>query len=189
LLRRQALQDAVKPLIVMTPKSLLRLPAASSTMGELQTGGFQPVIDDAGVAADAAVKRVVLCSGKVYYDLQAAREESGKRDVAVVRLEQFYPFPATAVQEIFARYPGATEIVWCQEEPKNMGAWSFVESRLRKILPEKADLRYIGRDASASPATGSYAIHNLEQLRLVSDTLTVGAGFGDDAESTVPAAA
>ena len=187
LLRRQALQDGVKPLIVMTPKSLLRLPAASSSMAELERGGFRPLIDDAGVSDAGAVRRIVLCSGKVYYDLEAAREESRDNSVAVVRLEQFYPFPRTAVQDLFARYAGASEIVWCQEEPKNMGAWTFVEPRLRNILPNNADLRYIGRDASASPATGSYAIHNLEQAKLVTDALTVGSGFGDDSQNIAAA--
>jgi len=167
----------------MTPKSLLRLPAASSTMPELETGGFRPVIDDSGVSDKSAVKRVVLCSGKVFYDLQAAREEAGTSDVAIVRLEQFYPFPAAAIEEIFAAYPNANEIVWTQEEPQNMGAWTFVEPRLTNILPKGRDLRYVGRDASASPATGSYAIHNLEQAKLVAEALTVGE------KSTSPATA
>jgi 2-oxoglutarate decarboxylase len=183
LLRRQAKQDAVKPLIVMTPKSLLRLPAASSTMPELETGGFRPVIDDTNFADRSAAKRIVLCSGKVFYDLQAAREESGTSDVAIVRLEQFYPFPAVAIQDIFGAYPNANEIVWTQEEPQNMGAWTFVEPRLRNILPSGRNLRYVGRDASASPATGSYAIHNLEQAKLVGEALTVGE------KSTSPATA
>ncbi len=176
LLRRQVKQDIVRPLIVMTPKSLLRLPAATSTMPELESGGFQPVIDDAAITDNATVKRIVLCSGKVFYDLQAAREEANTGDVAVVRVEQFYPFPAIGLQEIFASYPNTTEIVWTQEEPQNMGGWTFVEPRLRNITPDKASLTYIGRDASASPATGSYAIHNLEQARLVNDSLNIGAG-------------
>lgn len=175
LLRRQAKQDAVKPLIVMTPKSLLRLPAASSQMSELETGGFEPLIDDARTTDRAKVKRIVVCSGKVYYDLDAAREESGAGDVAVVRLEQFYPFPATKLAEVFASYPNATEIVWTQEEPQNMGGWRFVEERINALKPQNATLRYIGREASASPATGSYAIHNLEQAKLVSDSLNIAS--------------
>ena len=174
LLRRQAKQEIVRPLIVMTPKSLLRLPAASSTIAELENGGFQPVIDDAHVTDRSKVKRIVVCSGKVYYDLHAASEEAANTDVAVVRLEQFYPFPSEKLHEIFASYSNATEIVWTQEEPQNMGGWTFVEPRLRAIAPEKTSLKYVGRTASASPATGSYAIHNLEQANLVNDSLTVG---------------
>ncbi|CAN5559097.1 multifunctional oxoglutarate decarboxylase/oxoglutarate dehydrogenase thiamine pyrophosphate-binding subunit/dihydrolipoyllysine-residue succinyltransferase subunit [soil metagenome] len=174
LLRRQAKQDTVRPLVVMTPKSLLRLPAATSTIAELETGGFQPVIDDARVIDRAKVKRISVCSGKVFYDLDAARGNGGSEDVAVVRLEQFYPFPAAKLTNVFASYPNATEIVWTQEEPRNMGGWTFAEPRLRNILPVGATLCYIGRDASASPATGSYAIHNLEQAKLVNETLSFG---------------
>ncbi|MBK7394183.1 MAG: multifunctional oxoglutarate decarboxylase/oxoglutarate dehydrogenase thiamine pyrophosphate-binding subunit/dihydrolipoyllysine-residue succinyltransferase subunit [Chloracidobacterium sp.] len=173
LLRRQAKQEVVKPLVVMTPKSLLRLPAASSIMAELESGGFQPVIDDARITDRAKVKRIVLCSGKVFYDLDAAREENDKGDVSVVRVEQFYPFPAAKLSDIFASYSNATEIVWTQEEPQNMGGWTFVEPRITAILPANASLQYIGRDASASPATGSYAIHNLEQNKLVNDSLNI----------------
>ncbi len=186
LLRRQVKQKIVRPLIVMTPKSLLRLPAATSTMGELETGGFQPVIDDARASDRSKIKRIVVCSGKVFYDLDAAREDLQKpvseqgrneaavvHDVSVVRLEQFYPFPAAALTAIFASCPNTTEIVWTQEEPQNMGGWTFVEPRLRSILPANATLAYIGRDASASPATGSYAIHNLEQAQLVNTSITI----------------
>ena len=175
LLRRQVKQEIVRPLIVMTPKSLLRLPAATSEMAELESGGFQPVIDDASVADRSKVKRIVLCSGKVFYDLEAAGEGAKHTNVAVVRLEQFYSFPASKLAEVFASYPNAAEIVWTQEEPQNMGGWTFVEPRLRNILPTTATLQYIGRDASASPATGSYAIHNLEQAKLVNESLDLAA--------------
>ena len=167
LLRRQVLQETIRPLIVMTPKSLLRLPAATSTTEELTNGGFQPVIADAAIKNKDDVKRVVLCSGKVFYDLEAAREEAKDFDVALIRLEQFYPFPAERLQEIFSEYKNAETLVWTQEEPKNMGGWNFVEPRLREIKPENMILRYVGRTASASPATGSYTIHNLEQKQLV----------------------
>jgi len=169
LLRRQARQETVRPLIVMTPKSLLRLPAASSTISELQSGGFQPVIEDARITDRNKVKRVVVCSGKVYYDLEAAREEANTDDVAVVRLEQFYPFPSSKLAGVFGSYPNAATVAWTQEEPKNMGGWTFVEPRLRAIVGDK--LRYVGRAASASPATGSYAIHELEQKKLVDEAL------------------
>ena len=175
LLRRQAHQDIVRPLIVMTPKSLLRLPAASSSINELESGGFQPVIDDAIVTDKAAVTRIVLCSGKVFYDLDAGRADSNDRRVAVVRLEQFYPFPTARLKAVFAAYPNAKELFWTQEEPQNMGGWTFVQNRLLEIMPAATTLRYVGRVPSASPATGSYAIHEIEQKQIVSESLTTHA--------------
>ena len=170
LLRRQVKQEIVRPLIVMTPKSLLRLPAASSTVEDLTNGGFAPVIDDAKINDKSQVKRIVVCSGKVFYDLDLARTDANDNRVAVVRLEQFYPFPKAKLEEVFASYPNASQIFWTQEEPKNMGGWTFVENRLEEIRGDKS-LKYVGRDASASPATGSYAIHNLEQEKIVSESL------------------
>lgn len=187
LLRRQAMQELVRPLIVMTPKSLLRLPAASSTMNELETGGFQPVIDDPRIEDNKDVTRIVLLSGKIFYDIDAERvrnpndpkhhsadhssEINHVPNVAVVRLEQFYPFPADALRTLFASYPNASEIVWTQEEPMNMGGWTFVERRLQAIIGDKTELRFVGRTPSASPATGSYAIHDLEQKKIVAISL------------------
>ncbi len=171
LLRRQVKQDIVRPLIVMTPKSLLRLPAAGSKIEEIETGGFDPVIDDVRVTDRSKVKRIVVCSGKVFYDLDAAREDVDSGGVIVVRLEQFYPFPAAKLTKIFASCPDTTEIVWTQEEPQNMGGWAFVQPRLREIKPGNVSLRFVGRAASASPATGSYAIHELEQRQLVDQSL------------------
>ena len=171
LLRRQVKQDIVRPLVVMTPKSLLRLPAATSTMGELQSGGFRPLIDDAKIADRNAVRRLVFCSGKVYYDLDAGREDANDGSVAIIRLEQFYPFPFTAIKDVMASYPNARQFVWAQEEPQNMGGWTFVEGRLGALIPTGTTLRYIGRSASASPATGSYAIHELEQRQIVESSL------------------
>jgi 2-oxoglutarate dehydrogenase E1 component len=185
LLRRQVKQEIVRPLIVMTPKSLLRLPAASSTIDELTTGGFQPVIDDARITDRNAVTGIVLCSGKVFYDIDAAREErsngleppaiAGGSEIAVVRLEQFYPFPATALLDIFASYPNARQFVWAQEEPQNMGGWTFVAPRINELLPANNEIHYIGRTPSASPATGSYAIHELEQKQIVNQALNIAA--------------
>jgi len=171
LLRRQVKQEIVRPLIVMTPKSLLRLPAASSDIAELTTGGFQPVIDDTRIEDRGRVSRIVLCSGKVYYDLEAGRGETPDGRAAVVRVEQFYPFPAKKLAEVFASYPNVKQIFWTQEEPQNMGGWTFVEPRLRTILPANTTLRYVGRTPSASPATGSYAIHELEQKQIVETSL------------------
>ena len=177
LLRRQVRQPTARPLVVMTPKSLLRLPAAVSTIEELTTGGFRPAVDDAEVQDRSAVRRIVVCGGKVFYDLAAARRKSEDYRVAVVRLEQFYPFPERRLREIFASYPNATQLVWCQEEPKNYGGWHFVEPRLAGLLSACERPFYAGRAASASPATGSYTIHELEQRRLIDDALTEHAPY------------
>ena len=171
LLRRQVRQEMRRPLVVMTPKSLLRLPAATSPIDELTSGGFLPVIDDALITDRNAVERIVLCSGKVYYDLNLGRMKAEDRRVAIVRLEQFYPFPEERLQEIFASYPSASQLVWAQEEPKNMGGWNFVEPRLMNMLEGCERPYYVGRAASASPATGSYTIHELEQRSIVEQAL------------------
>ncbi len=183
MLRRQVKQQDARPLVVMTPKSLLRLPAAVSTIEELTTGGFRPVIDDAEAQDRAAVRRIVLCSGKLFYDLAAARKKSGDTHASIVRLEQFYPFPERLLRETFASYPNATQLVWAQEEPKNMGGWTFVEPRLEGLMPKGERPYYVGRAASASPATGSYAIHELEQRQLVDHALTADAPFISNAST------
>ena len=171
LLRRQVKQEAARPLVVMTPKSLLRLPAASSTLDQLTSGGFQPVLDDPEVKDASRVHRVIFCSGKVYYDLSEARKRSEDVRIAIVRLEQLYPFPESALRAVIARYERAREFLWVQEEPKNMGGWTFVQPRIEALLPDGARLRYVGRAPSASPATGSYTIHELEQRKLVDEAL------------------
>jgi len=172
LLRRQIKPGMERPLVVITPKSLLRLPAAASTLDDLTSGGFKPVIDDDAIASPQAVERVVLCSGKVYYDLMEARKKENIENVAVVRMEQFYPFPEQRLREVLGRYTQAKQLVWAQEEPKNMGGWSFVEQRLEQLLAACDRPVYVGRAASASPATGSYLIHQAEQARLVTEALT-----------------
>ncbi len=171
LLRRQVKQEIVRPLIVMTPKSLLRLPAATSDIDELTNGGFQSAIDDTAVKNRANVKRIVLCSGKVFYDVSEAHDKMGSEHVTIIRLEQFYPFPFDSLREFFAGYPNAEEVVWLQEEPQNMGGWSFVAPRIKAIKSTDVKMRYVGRDASASPATGSYTIHGLQQDRIVKEAL------------------
>ena len=173
LLRRQVKPGMERPLIVITPKSLLRLPAAASALADFTSGGFQPVIDDGEIANAQAVERVVFCSGKVYYDLTEARKKAGSENVAVIRMEQFYPFPGQRLREVLAKYTNAKRLVWAQEEPKNMGGWTFVEQRLEDLLPAGQRVIYVGRVASASPATGSYAIHQAEQVGLVSEALAV----------------
>ncbi len=175
LLRRQVREGFERPLIVMTPKSLLRLPAAGSSVEQLTSGGFQPVIDDAEITDAAGVERIVFCSGKVFYDLIAARDSSeGPNCVAVVRVEQFYPFPVSTIRDLVAKYANANDVVWCQEEPKNMGGWIFMEGKFEDLIPGGDRLRYVGRAESASPATGNYAVHTREQENLVTQALTIG---------------
>ncbi len=169
-LRRQARQRPRKPLVVITPKSLLRLPEAASPVENFTSGGFLPVIGDDSIAA-ASVTRVLLCSGKVYYDLVTGRNKLGDSRIAIVRVEQIYPFPKDLLVSEFSRFSKAADVRWVQEEPENMGGWSFMEPRLLKMLGATQTLRYIGRPASASPATGSHTIHQMEQQRLVKEAV------------------
>jgi 2-oxoglutarate dehydrogenase E1 component len=170
-LRRQLRRTYRKPLVVMTPKSLLKHRLAVSTMDELADGGFRPVIDDVLVADRSGVQRVVLCSGKVYYELHQALEASEEQRIAVVRVEQLYPLPVDELRAVLALYPAATELVWCQEEPRNMGAWHYMLEALGSV----SDLRprYVGRRRSASPATGSKKVHVKEQNALVEEATSV----------------
>ena len=168
LLRRQALRQVRKPLVVLTPKSLLRHPRATSTLEELATGHFQRVIPDD--LDPAGVQRVVLCSGKVYYDLLAEREARGETRVALVRVELLYPFPRLDLAHLFASYPGA-DVVWCQEEPRNMGAWPTYLHWFSEDPPSGQLPRYVGRPAAAAPAVGSHTEHVLQQQRLVAEAL------------------
>jgi 2-oxoglutarate dehydrogenase E1 component len=171
LLRRQIKQQVRKPLFVMTPKSLLRLPQAVSSLEQFTGGGFYPVIGDA--ADPEQVERVIVCSGKVYYDLAAELEKRGGGRIAILRLEQFYPFPQTLLQQWLASYSKAEDLIWAQEEPQNMGGWNFMRPRLEALAQGRFEARYVGRSASASPATGSYTIHQLEQAQLVKDALSL----------------
>ncbi|MGE0371055.1 MAG: 2-oxoglutarate dehydrogenase E1 component [Gammaproteobacteria bacterium] len=162
LLRRQMLLDCRKPLVVMTPKSLLRHKLAVSSLEDLTQGSFQRVIDDVDSPDPAAVRRIVLCSGKVYFDLLEKRRSDNRADVALVRLEQLYPFPHRELAGLIARYGRAREYVWCQEEPKNQGAWYSTEHNLREAVGE-APVIYAGRPASAAPAVG-YPLLHIKQL-------------------------
>ncbi|WP_245820869.1 multifunctional oxoglutarate decarboxylase/oxoglutarate dehydrogenase thiamine pyrophosphate-binding subunit/dihydrolipoyllysine-residue succinyltransferase subunit [Geodermatophilus pulveris] len=171
LLRRQALSDVHRPLVVFTPKSLLRAKAAVSPVSDFTDESFRPVLPDPGVGGepldDGAVRRVLLCSGKVAYDLLAQREATGTADTAVVRVEQLYPLPAEEVVRQLERYPSAEDVVWVQEEPANMGAWQFMAVNLPEHLPAGRRLRPVTRRASASPAVGSAKVHEAEQKQLV----------------------
>jgi 2-oxoglutarate dehydrogenase E1 component len=168
-LRRQQLRSFRKPLVVMSPKSLLRHTAARSTSGELTDGQFLPVIGDPAMGAHT--KRVLLCSGKVYYELLGERDERDRPDVAIVRIEEFYPFPADELRTALAAAPTKAEICWVQEEPWNMGAWHFLAMRLPDVLTDGRVVRYVGRDEAASPATGSYKEHAREQAEIMDQAL------------------
>ncbi len=169
LLRRQMRQPAAKPLVVFTPKSLLRQPSSFSPLEDLTRGGFRTVIPDAGVSDPDTVTRVLVCSGKIYYDLAAAREERKDSRVAIVRVEQLYPFPAVALREAIARHLNVREVVWVQEESQNMGAWSFIRPRRGEFVPDSVSMYYAGRGPSASPATGNASVHKRELAELIGE--------------------
>jgi 2-oxoglutarate dehydrogenase E1 component len=167
LLRRQMLRPFRKPLVVMTPKSLLRKKEAASSIQELASGSFQTVIPDAGTGDAKGVKRVIACCGKVYYDLLSKKNETRRDDVALIRVEQLYPFPHKQFQAEMEKYPHATEVIWCQEEPQNQGAWYQTAHYFRENMRDEQKLYYAGRPASASPAGGYKARHDARQKALV----------------------
>ncbi len=174
MIRRQMLRPYRKPLVVMTPKSLLRHKASVSSLDELASDGYQLVLDEVDQTIQPeTVKRVILCSGKVYFDLAAAREEHEIRDIALCRLEQLYPFPKQEVQALFSRYTAASEIVWCQEEPHNQGAWYTLRDRLQRCLQDGQQLSYASRGDLASPAVGYPKLHAQEQRELVESALKI----------------
>jgi len=171
MLRRQALRKYRKPLIVMSPKSLLRHRSSVSTLVDLTDGEFHNVIGEVETIKPQDVRRVVLCSGKVYYDLVDQRRADERRDIAIIRIEQLNPFPQDAFAAELARYKKAKEIVWCQEEPQNQGAWHFLRDLLRADLQNGQELRYAGRPAYAAPAEGILIRHQAAQAALVADAL------------------
>ena len=173
MLRRQALRGMRRPLVVMSPKSLLRHPLATSTLDELASGKFQPAIGEADDIDPREVKRVVMCAGKGYYDLLEKRRKNEQKNVAIVRIEQLYPFPQQYVQSVLEPYAHVLDFVWCQEEPLNQGAWYCSQHHLREAIPFGASLRYAGRPASASPAVGYMSVHQKQQQDLVDDALNV----------------
>jgi 2-oxoglutarate dehydrogenase E1 component len=169
-LRRQMHRRFRKPLVVMSPKSLLRHPKAVSTLDELAAGTFRLVLDDDAVREPARVRRVVLCAGKICYALEAARAEAASDGAAIVRVEQLYPFPADELARILGRYPADAAVVWAQEEPANQGPWRFVEPLITERLGPRR-LTYAGREEAASPATGNYRIHQEEEAAIVARAL------------------
>jgi 2-oxoglutarate dehydrogenase E1 component len=162
-----------RPLFVISPKSLLRHPLAVSSFDELANGAFQPVISETDSIDPKAVQRVIFCSGKVYFDLLEQRRKNEQDNVAIIRVEQLYPFPQEDLAKAISAYPQVTDYVWCQEEPLNQGAWYCSQQDFRAAIPAGAELRYAGRPASASPAVGYMSVHQEQQQELVNDALNV----------------
>jgi len=176
MLRRQAIRPLRKPLVALTPKSLLRHKLATSTLEELTQGSFQTVIPEIDPVDPAKVERVIMCSGKVYYDLLDKRRSEGREDIAIVRIEQLYPFPEEDLAEALAPYQNLKHIVWCQEEPMNQGAWYCSQHHMRRVATahnKDLFLQYAGRDASAAPAVGYASMHAEQQEKLLQDAFTV----------------
>lgn len=171
LLRRQIKRAYRKPLIVMTPKSLLRHKRAISGLDEITQGEFQPVIGDASLPHGSAPERIILCTGKIYFDLLEARDAAGRTDIALIRLEQLYPFPKEALRQEMARFTGTSQMIWCQEEPENQGAWRQIAHRLEAELGNVSTLRYVGRPVCAAPAVGQYRRHLEEQQKVIESAL------------------
>ena len=173
MIRRQMVRPMRRPLIVMTPKSLLRHRLAVSTLEELADGKFEPVLKEIDPIDASAVTRLVFCSGKVYYDLLEKRREENLENIAIVRIEQLYPFPYEEMREIIATYPNASRVVWCQEESRNQGAWRATRHRVERVLANGQELEFSGRPPSASPAVGYANLHIKEQNTLVLEALAL----------------
>jgi 2-oxoglutarate dehydrogenase E1 component len=171
MLRRQVRRDFRKPLVVMTPKQPLRMKESRSPIADLVTGSFEEILDDPTVTDKSKVTRIVLCTGKVAWDVMSERAKRNA-NVAVVRVEQLYPFPIAGLREIMSRYPSAKQMVWVQEEPENMGAWRFVDAIVWPVKNEGYDWRHVARVESGSPATGSKAIHDQELADLMEQTFS-----------------
>jgi 2-oxoglutarate dehydrogenase E1 component len=171
-LRRQALNPNRKPMIIMTPKSMLRHPKAVSSFEDLASGRLMKVIPSNNLSPDK-VKTITFTSGKVYYDVLAAIEENSREDISLNRIEQLYPFDSETITSIIQTYPNAKNIVWLQEEPKNMGAWNYISPQIAELINSNHKLSYIGRRESASTATGSATIHNIEQKQILQDLLSL----------------
>jgi len=171
MLRRQMIRPFRKPLVVMSPKSLLRHKLATSTLDELSKGRFNPVLGDVDAVDKTAIRRLIMCSGRVYYDLLERRRADKLDDVAIVRIEQLYPFPWRLLRKELALYPNVTEFCWCQEEPKNQGAWYSTRHKLQEVIGEDTGLHYTGREASPAPASGYAGLHVAQQAELITQAL------------------
>ncbi|HHJ20577.1 MAG TPA: 2-oxoglutarate dehydrogenase E1 component, partial [Gammaproteobacteria bacterium] len=175
MLRRQLLRQYRKPLIVMTPKSLLRHPLAISQVGEITQGQFQVLIDEIDEHDPNQISRLILCTGKVYYDLLEKRRELALGHIAIIRIEQLYPFPEEALCQTIKTYPNVEHYLWCQEEPLNQGAWYNQQHHIRLAIGDRAKLEHATRPASASPAAGSLKTHRAEQQQLIAQALGLTA--------------
>jgi 2-oxoglutarate dehydrogenase E1 component len=173
LLRRQALVNELRPLIVFTPKSLLRHKGANATLDQLTDGRFEPVLPDPRATDPEKVRRLLICSGKVFHDFEAHEARADLDHVAIARLEMIYPFPTEAIAELIDSYPNLESATWVQEEPRNMGSWFFVASRLNRLLPDGMGIQYAGRPRRASPSEGYPQAHQVEQQRLVEEALGI----------------
>jgi 2-oxoglutarate dehydrogenase E1 component len=173
MLRRQMLRAFRRPLIVMTPKSLLRHKMSVSPVSDLSTGRFQPIIGEIEAIRPKQTRRVVFCSGKVYYDLLESRQVHGLKDVALIRIEQLYPFPVDEFAALLKQYDHVDEVIWCQEEPQNQGAWYQIRHRLQESLKDHQQLYYAGRPSAAAPASGIFKIHSQQQQALVEAALGI----------------
>jgi 2-oxoglutarate dehydrogenase E1 component len=182
LLRRQAIRPMRRPLIIMSPKWILRHKLATSSLEDLAHGHFHNVIDEVNTSPEL-VRRLILCSGKVYYHLLEERESRGAEDIAIVRLEQLYPFPDQELDEILSRYSILESVIWCQEEPMNQGAWYSSQHHMRNAVQRhngKLDLNYAGRMGSAAPASGYMSVHLDEQKKFIDEALTLTHKLGID---------
>ena len=168
------------PLFILTPKSLLRHPLVTSTPRELEQGRFLSVLDDGDARGHASsIERVVLCSGKVYVDLVTSERHKAARNVAICRIEQLYPFPRIALNEVLGQYSSVRDVVWLQEEPENMGAWEFVRPLLEELIADRCPLRYVGRTRSASPSEGSAAWHQANQRKLIEQAFEIDGAVAE----------
>jgi 2-oxoglutarate dehydrogenase E1 component len=185
LLREQALRRPERPLVVMTPKSLLRHPLATTPVSELTEGSFRPVLPEPTPGDPARVHRLVLCSGKIYYDIEAHARRRESDDTAIARVEMLYPFPGEALVQVVSGYPNLREVIWAQEEPRNMGALTYIGPRLRSVVPRRIPLSYVARPERASPAEGKAKDHVKQQEELVLRAL----GFADESQEPTGAKA
>ncbi|CAL4043076.1 2-oxoglutarate dehydrogenase E1 component [Buchnera aphidicola] len=172
-LRHQVLQSVRKPLIIMSPKSLLRYPLSFSHLTDLHNGKFLEIIDEIDMVKTKFLKKIIFCSGKIYYDLLEQRRINEQNDVAIIRIEQLYPFPKLLLLKILKSYNEIFNFVWCQEEPFNQGAWNYIQYHLNKVLPMNSYLKYIGRSSSSASAVGNFYIHKKQQKKIINDALNI----------------